>query len=63
VPAERREDVFRPFHRGERGGGTSGLGLAICKGIVEAHEGAISVEESPGGGATFVVRLPVDARG
>jgi two-component system sensor histidine kinase KdpD len=63
VPAERREDVFRPFHRGERGGGTSGLGLAICKGIVEAREGAISVEESPGGGATFVVRLPVDARG
>jgi two-component system sensor histidine kinase KdpD len=60
VPAAQRDDVFRPFHRGEAGGGTSGLGLAICKGIVEAHDGSISVEDSAGGGATFVVRLPVD---
>jgi two-component system sensor histidine kinase KdpD len=62
VPPAQRDDVFRPFHRGAAGGGTSGLGLAICKGIVEAHGGSISVEDSPAGGATFVVRLPVDGR-
>ena len=63
VPADEREAVFRPFHRGGDGGGASGLGLAISKGIVEAHHGTISVEDGAGGGATFVVRLPVDGRG
>jgi two-component system sensor histidine kinase KdpD len=63
VPPEAREAVFLPFHRGDESGGTSGLGLAISKGIVEAHHGTISVEDSTAGGATFVVRIPVDERG
>lgn len=52
-----RARIFKPFQRGE-GSTSSGLGLAICKGIVEAHRGTIDVERTPGGGATFVVTLP-----
>jgi two-component system sensor histidine kinase KdpD len=53
-----RARIFEPFRRGE-GSRSSGIGLAICKAIVEAHGGTIGVERTPGGGATFVVRLPV----
>jgi two-component system sensor histidine kinase KdpD len=54
-----REAVFREFYRATdvRAAGT-GLGLAVSKAIVDAHGGAIWVEETPGGGATVVVRLP-----
>ena len=38
---------------------SSGLGLSVSKGLVEAHDGQIRVEETPGGGATFVVELPL----
>ncbi len=53
--------LFQVFHRPlearhqVRG---TGMGLAICKGIVEAHGGDIWVEQTPAGGATFVFRLP-----
>ena len=60
VPDWERTKVFEPFRRGE-GSGSSGVGLAICKAVVEAHSGTISVDRTPGGGATFVVCLP--ARG
>jgi signal transduction histidine kinase len=63
VPTEQRERIFQPFARGntqtDRTAGTGmGLGLAICKRIVMGHNGAISVEDRPGGGARFVVKLP-----
>ncbi|MBI5137477.1 MAG: HAMP domain-containing protein [Nitrospirae bacterium] len=60
VPEHHREDVFEEFRQlsdGERAGG-SGLGLSITRKLVELHGGTIWVEETPGGGATFVVRLP-----
>lgn len=57
VPDWERTKVFEPFRRGE-GSGSSGVGLAICKAVVEAHGGTISVDRTPGGGATFVVCLP-----
>lgn len=51
--------VFDKFVRGEhtavRG---AGLGLAICKGILEVHGGSISHQPTPGGGATFLLNLP-----
>ena len=57
VPDYERQRVFEPFRRGE-GSRSSGVGLAICKAVVEAHGGTIRVERTPGGGATFVFTLP-----
>jgi two-component system sensor histidine kinase AtoS len=55
VPAELRERIFEPFFT-TRDGGT-GLGLAVARQIVEAHQGEIAVEDRAGGGARFTVRL------
>ena len=61
IPAERMPHLFRKFsggHSGEQGGDT-GLGLAICKGIVEAHGGRIRAESDGAGlGARFTFTLP-----
>jgi signal transduction histidine kinase/CheY-like chemotaxis protein len=59
VPEILRRRVFEPFFttKGEESG--TGLGLSVCKGIVEEHGGAIWVEGEPGCGATFVVELPI----
>jgi len=65
----RHEDlphVFDRFYRGEksrsRATGGAGLGLAIAQGIVEAHEGTISVQSQPGRGARFIFTLPQGKR-
>ena len=57
VPDYDRQRVFEPFRRGE-GSRSSGVGLAICKAVIEAHGGTIRVERTPGGGATFVFTVP-----
>jgi heavy metal sensor kinase len=44
-----------------RPGGGVGLGLAICKGITDAHGGTIEIESVPGRGTTCTVRLPIEA--
>ena len=61
IPPEERERVFRPFQRlGDNPNGSGvGLGLAVAKGFVEALGGELSVEDTPGGGTTMVVTLPV----
>ena len=58
VAEHERKRVFEPFRRGE-GSRSSGIGLAICRAVVDAHGGTIEVERTPGGGATFVVGLPM----
>ena len=60
LPAGREDQLFQKFERGEREGATPGvgLGLALCRAIVEAHGGSIHAEPVPSGGARFVLRLP-----
>ncbi|MBN9087830.1 MAG: HAMP domain-containing protein [Reyranella sp.] len=58
VPEADRESIFRRFWRRDRSKGDSrGLGLAIVARVAEAHEGSVSVEERPGGGSIFTLRL------
>ena len=61
VHPENRDDIFRRFYSErpaeEDFGRHSGLGLAIARTIVDAHDGRIAVEDAPGGGARFVVTL------
>jgi two-component system NtrC family sensor kinase len=59
VPAEIRTRIFDPFFTTKPVGKGTGLGLSVAHGIVSAHEGKIWVEEAPGGGARFVIDLPV----
>lgn len=65
VPAAQRERIFEPFYRlpgaSEREGGV-GLGLALVKSISERHGGSVRCEERPGGGASFIVELPMNAQ-
>ncbi|MFP5441641.1 MAG: sensor histidine kinase, partial [Gammaproteobacteria bacterium] len=60
VPADLRDKVFEPFFRAGDNAG-SGLGLTICRGIVEAHGGSVQLGTAAGGGARVVVRLPLPA--
>ncbi|OFT97842.1 HAMP domain-containing sensor histidine kinase [Brevibacterium sp. HMSC22B09] len=59
--------VFERFYRldssRDRSTGGSGLGLSIVKAIIDSHKGEISVHETPGGGATFRVDLPIPPEG
>ena len=65
IPAEEWDRIFERFHRVEneitrrmRG---AGLGLAVCRGIVEAHGGRIWAESQMGAGSTFCFTLPAHA--
>ncbi|MEP7202207.1 MAG: ATP-binding protein [Ilumatobacteraceae bacterium] len=63
VDTEHAEHVFQAFWRGPESR-SSGLGLTIVRAIVHAHRGSIELDDTPGGGASFEVRLPArqDAR-
>jgi PAS domain S-box-containing protein len=58
VPREHLRHVFERGWQAEPKAGGRGLGLYICRLIVEAHGGSIQVDRAPGGGASFVVLLP-----
>jgi signal transduction histidine kinase len=58
VPAADRESIFGRFWRRDRAKSDSrGLGLAIVARVAEAHDGRVTVDERPGGGAIFTLRL------
>lgn len=64
IPVEQQLHIFERFYRVDRSrsriDGSTGLGLAICRQIAEAHGGCISVDSKPGNGSTFIVNFPVN---
>ncbi|MFJ6679044.1 sensor histidine kinase [Microbacterium sp. NPDC091382] len=65
IPPAVRHRIFRRFDRGagKRHIGGSGLGLAIVDVIAKAHGGHCAVADTPGGGATFTLEIPIGTRG
>ena len=63
IPSAARQRIFERFHRVDPGRsrdqGGSGLGLSIVAAVVAAHGGSVRVGDTPGGGATFRVELPI----
>ena len=62
IVPEETSRLFEKFYRGthpQQNGGT-GMGLAIARGIIEAHDGRVWVEDSSGNGATFTFSLKVE---
>jgi signal transduction histidine kinase len=63
IPPDRLRLIFEPFFTtkepDEHGHGGTGLGLSVCRQIVDQHHGRIRVESALGKGATFIVKLPV----
>jgi signal transduction histidine kinase/CheY-like chemotaxis protein len=61
VPADIAGRIFEPFFTTKAPGQGTGLGLSLCRGIVDGHDGVLRLETTPGGGATFVIELPAAA--
>jgi signal transduction histidine kinase len=63
IPPEQLRLIFEPFYTtkepDEHGHGGSGLGLSVCRQIIEQHHGRIRVESLPGKGSKFTVKLPL----
>ena len=63
IPAEKLPHIFEPFYTtkkpDERGQGGTGLGLSLCKQVVDSHRGRIRVESVPGQGTAFTIKLPL----
>jgi len=60
IPLDTFEDLFSPFHTTKSTG--MGLGLSVCKSILQAHGGKIRAENNPGRGAIFSITLPTGSR-
>jgi signal transduction histidine kinase len=65
IPPERLRLIFEPFYTtkapDEAGHGGTGLGLSVCRQIIEQHHGRIRVESLVGKGSTFTVKLPIQS--
>jgi signal transduction histidine kinase len=60
ISAEGRKHLFEPFYTTKPVGRGTGLGLAICREIARALKGRVDVDSTPGSGATFTLKIPVD---
>jgi signal transduction histidine kinase len=64
IPPEQLRQIFEPFYTtkepDEHGHGGTGLGLSVCRQIIEQHNGRIRVESVVGKGSTFIVKLPME---
>ncbi|MEM9493151.1 MAG: HAMP domain-containing sensor histidine kinase, partial [Myxococcota bacterium] len=58
IPPQERDKIFEPFYTSKHAEGGTGLGLAVCYGIVKEHDGWIEIDDAPGGGSAFSVYLP-----
>ncbi|HET6224617.1 MAG TPA: ATP-binding protein [Dongiaceae bacterium] len=63
VPGEIRPRIFEPFFTTKPAGEGTGIGLSLCSSIIRAYGGEISLADTPGGGATFTIMLPLHAGG
>jgi signal transduction histidine kinase len=67
IPIDRMRLIFEPFYTtkepDEHGHGGTGLGLSVCRQIIEQHHGRIRVESQVGKGSTFTVKLPLKPEG
>ena len=65
IPADKLREIFEPFYTtkqaDQQGQGGTGLGLSLCREIIEAHKGRIRVESTPGKGTTFTLKLALVA--
>ena len=59
VPHEIRTKIFEPFFTTKSGTGGTGVGLSLCINIVASHGGEVLIADTAGGGATFIVQLPL----
>jgi signal transduction histidine kinase len=63
IPPDQLRLIFEPFYTtkepDENGHGGTGLGLSVCRQIIEQHHGRIRVESMIGKGSTFTVKLPM----
>ena len=62
IPPAIRARLFEPFFTTKPLGLGTGLGLPLCQGIIEGHDGTISLQSQSGHGAVFLIELPVKAR-
>jgi signal transduction histidine kinase len=67
IPPDQLRMIFEPFYTtkepDEHGHGGTGLGLSVCRQIIEQHQGRIRVESVVGKGSTFIVKLPLKLEG
>ncbi len=63
IDPDDRQRIFERFYRGKRAGERqvrgSGIGLSLVQHVVDAHGGDVAVRETPGGGSTFVLKIPI----
>ena len=61
IPREIQDKIFEPFFTTKPPGKGTGLGLSIVYGVLQRHGGSIEVDNRPGGGTIFTVKLPLDS--